>query len=209
MSDPTDVCDGEPPTVLVVEDEPSLAELYTVWLSDSYSVETVHGGAEALEVLDERVDVVLLDRRMPGLSGDEVLESIREDGPDVRVVIVSAVSPDVDVIDMAVDEYLVKPADGDELLEVVERMVALADVEEPVRTLSRLVSTKATLEAQLSQTKLQQYDEYCRLLAQIDELHAAVEDVPEPIEEAFPDEFDPTGGTDSRAESDPNGEGQR
>jgi CheY-like chemotaxis protein len=41
-------------------------------------VRTAYGGHEALEELSDDVDVILLDRRMPGLSGDEVLEEVRD-----------------------------------------------------------------------------------------------------------------------------------
>ncbi|TKX52052.1 response regulator, partial [Halorubrum sp. SS7] len=62
----------KPPLVLVVEDEPDLADLYAAWLGDEYRVRTAYGGREALDQLDEtddEVDAILLDRRMPGLSG--------------------------------------------------------------------------------------------------------------------------------------------
>jgi len=60
-------------------------------------------------VIDETVDVVLLDRMMPGMSGQEVLAAIRERGLDCRVAMVTAVDADFDVIEMGFDEYLGKP----------------------------------------------------------------------------------------------------
>ena len=86
--------DDELPLVLVVEDEPDLADLYATWLKIDYSVRTAYGGEEAVEQLDDEIDVVLLDRRMPGLSGDEVLTKIRERGIDCYVSMVTAVEPD-------------------------------------------------------------------------------------------------------------------
>lgn len=62
----------QPPLVLVVEDEPDLADLYAAWLGDEYRVRTAYGGQEALDELDEaddEVDAILLDRRMPGFPG--------------------------------------------------------------------------------------------------------------------------------------------
>jgi DNA-binding response OmpR family regulator len=59
--------------LLVVEDDPDLAALREVRLADEYGVRTAHSGEAALESMaDHGADVVLLDRRMPGLSGDEV-----------------------------------------------------------------------------------------------------------------------------------------
>jgi CheY-like chemotaxis protein len=60
-------------TVLVVDDEPQLAELYSMQLAEEYEVRTATGGPEALDLVDEEVDVALLDRRMPRMSGDELL----------------------------------------------------------------------------------------------------------------------------------------
>ena len=60
-------------TVLVVDDEPSLAELYSMQHAEEYEVRTATGGPEALDLVDEEVDVALLDRRMPRMSGDELL----------------------------------------------------------------------------------------------------------------------------------------
>ncbi len=58
------------PSVLIAEDEPDLANLYTSRLEERYDVRTAYDGTEALEAIDGDIDVVLLDRRMPGLSGD-------------------------------------------------------------------------------------------------------------------------------------------
>jgi len=75
-------------TVLVVDDEHHLADLYTDYLADDHEVLTAYGGEEALELLDDPdtdVDVTLLDRRMPDLSGDEVLAAIDDTDEEIRV----------------------------------------------------------------------------------------------------------------------------
>ena len=110
-------------TVLLVDDEQELVDIYEVWFGDSYDTETANDGRTALETFDESVDVVLLDRRMPGMSGDEVLEQLRADGHDCPVVMITAVEPDEGMIELPFDEYVVKPADRDELLEVVDRVL--------------------------------------------------------------------------------------
>jgi DNA-binding response OmpR family regulator len=113
--------------VLVVEDEAEAADLYTKQLRDSYHVMTAYSGEEALEMIDPRVDIVLLDRRMPGLSGDEVLEEIRVREIPCRVIMVTAIDPDVEIIDLPFDEYLTKPVTGEELHETIERMLGRQD----------------------------------------------------------------------------------
>ncbi len=66
--------------VLVVDDENMVAQMYRDWLEDAgFRVDVANGGEEALRKIEEDVDVVVLDRRMPLLSGDEVLEAIRSE----------------------------------------------------------------------------------------------------------------------------------
>jgi len=62
---------SEPATVLVVDDEPDVADAYAAQLQNEFIVSTAYGGQEALDKIDDSVNVVLLDRRMPGISGDE------------------------------------------------------------------------------------------------------------------------------------------
>jgi DNA-binding response OmpR family regulator len=94
----------ESAVVLVVDDEPDVADSYAAFLRDRYDVRTAYGGEPALAALDEDIDVVLLDRRMPDMFGDEVLESIRGRGFECRVAMITAVDPDVDIIDMEFDD---------------------------------------------------------------------------------------------------------
>lgn len=115
---------GDRPTVLFVDDEPALADGRAAQLSDQYDTRTAYDGEAALEVVDDDVDVVFLDRRMPGRSGEAVLESIRERGHDCRVVMVTGVEPDADVVEMGFDEYLVKPIEADDLREAADRLLA-------------------------------------------------------------------------------------
>jgi DNA-binding response OmpR family regulator len=117
---------GENETVLLVDDEPELLEIYEMWLDGEYAIRTAQSGQTALETFDEDVDAVLLDRRMPGLSGDEVLERLREEGHDIPVVMVTAVEPDEGIVELPFDEYVVKPADRSELLDAIDRALTRA-----------------------------------------------------------------------------------
>lgn len=110
-------------TVLIVDDDKDVADVYQLQLQNKYEVKAAYGGEEALETIDETVDVVLLDRRMPELTGDEVLQEIRERGFDCRVVIVSAVDKD-EGVSVPADDYYEKPMDGDTLYEAVEPQLA-------------------------------------------------------------------------------------
>jgi len=132
-------------TVLLVDDEPTLVDLYETFLSGEYDVRTAMGGTEALEVIDESVDVALLDRRMPELSGDEVLAEIRARDLDVRTAMLTAVEPDVDIVDMSFDDYKVKPVDRSDLVGTVEVLLERATYDDQSQEFFSLASKKAAL----------------------------------------------------------------
>ena len=163
-------------TVLVVDDEQDVADLYAMWLENRYRVRSAYEGEAALDVLDPAVDVVLLDRRMPGQSGDEVLEEIRERDIDCRVVMVTAVKPDFDIIEMGFDDYLVKPVSRDDLQETVEQMLTRVDYSAQLQEYFSLVSKKAVLEAEKGPDALEANEEYGDLRAEIETLREDVDD---------------------------------
>jgi len=164
------------PMVLIVEDEPDLADLYAAWLSDACTVETAYNGSQALESLDGGVDIVLLDRRMPGLSGDEVLETIRDRELDARVAMVTAVEPDFDIIQMGFDDYLVKPVSKEDLLETVDQLLLRSTYDEQIQEFFALASKKALLDSQKTEAELRASEEYARLEDRLAVLRAQIDD---------------------------------
>ena len=141
-------------SVLVVEDDVELAGLYASWTPAAWSVETVTNGEDAVPAVDESTDVVVLDRRLPGRSGDEVLTRLRDAGYDCQVVIVTAVDPDFDVVEMRFDDYLVKPVDRETFQRTLERLLARSAYDEELRAYYAAVSKLAVLEAHKSGEEL-------------------------------------------------------
>ncbi|PSP85673.1 DNA-binding protein [Halobacteriales archaeon QS_1_68_17] len=154
---------GEPATVLIVDDEPNVADAYAAQLRGEYDVSVAYSGEGALDELDERVDIVLLDRRMPGLSGDEVLRRVREEDIDCRVAMVTAVNPDFDIIDMPFDDYISKPVTQDDLLGIIDRLLTCAAYERQLQEYYALSSKHATLVANKTEAELAQSDEFAEL----------------------------------------------
>ena len=108
------------PTAVIVDDEKEVADAYALRLRGLCDVETVYDGPSALRAVQERTaDLVLLDRHMPGMSGDEVLAELNERGHDGRVIMVTAIDPGFDVLDMPFDDYLCKPVDREDIREVI------------------------------------------------------------------------------------------
>ncbi|WP_311173798.1 response regulator [Halobellus ordinarius] len=139
---------GGQATVLVVDDEPALREIYATFLEEDYEVKIAEGGEAALSTMDDDVDVVLLDRRMPRMSGSEVLDRLRKRGYTVPVMMVTAVAPQEDIITMPFDDYLVKPIDREGLLAKIDILVSQAHLDRKSREFYQLASKRATLETQ-------------------------------------------------------------
>ena len=158
-------------TVLIVDDEPNVVEAYALWLGDEYGeIRTAAGGEEALAVIDDDIDVVLLDRRMPELSGDEVLTEITERNLDPRVAMVTAVDPDFDIVEMGFDAYLTKPVSRADLVETVEQLLSLDEYEAGVREQFALTEKRAVLESEMTETELAESEEYQELVAELERI---------------------------------------
>ena len=164
------------PVVLIVEDEPDLADLYAAWLREPCTVKTAYDGTEALDALDGGIDIVLLDRRMPGLSGDEVLETIRDRELDTRVAMVTAVEPDFDIIQMGFDDYLVKPVSKEDLLETVDQLLLRSTYDEQIQDFFALASKRALLDSQKTEAELRASEEYARLEDRLAVLRTQIDD---------------------------------
>ncbi|WP_049930577.1 response regulator transcription factor [Halosimplex carlsbadense] len=163
-------------TVLVVDDDEAVADVYASQLSESYDVSTAYDGESALEQVTADVDVVLLDRRMHGLSGREVLERIRGRDIDCGVVMVTAVDPGFDIVDMGFDDYLLKPVEGAQLQSVVAEAVNRLDKRAVVREYHALSAKVATLRVEKNPAELESSEEYQRLRARLEDLEARIED---------------------------------
>ena len=163
------------PRVLIVDDERHLADLHARWLDEVYRVRVAYHGDEAIEALDHTVEVVLLDRRMPGLSGDEVLEVVRRRGYNCRVAMVTAVEPDFDILDMGFDDYLVKPVSFDGLKATVDRLLTRNSYDEQVDEYARLLSKKAALETEKNRRQLEESNAFAELESRIERLGSNVD----------------------------------
>jgi CheY-like chemotaxis protein len=117
-------------TILVCDDDPSLRELVRAVLGPGYRFVEAADGAEALELTRAlRPDLMVLDVMLPGLSGIEVLQAIREDEElhDLKVVVITAWShAEIDAEVAGADRFVAKPFDPDELSLAVEDLLGEA-----------------------------------------------------------------------------------
>jgi DNA-binding response OmpR family regulator len=110
------------PSVLIVDDEDGFRSVLVRRLQ-ARGVEAfgVGRGEDALEFLQTRnMDVVLLDIKMPGMSGVDVLRQMREQGCKAEVIVLSGhvfLDTAVEIMDFGVNDYLLKPCDTEELMD--------------------------------------------------------------------------------------------
>ncbi len=157
------------PLVVVADDEPRIVDLYADQLDPIALVRKAYGGDEAIAQIDESVDVVLLDRRMPDRPGDDVLEAVEAEGYDPMVVMVTAVEPDFDIVNLPFDDYLVKPVKGEELRETVHRVMEREAYRETARKYFALASKQATLASHKHAKELEANQDFARLQRQLEE----------------------------------------
>lgn len=163
------------PVVLVVDNDPRLVTMHASWLEEEYQIERAYDGEEALRKLTDEIDVVLLDRRMPGLSGEEVLDRIRDLRLGCRVIMLSAVEPDFDILEMGFDAYVVKPGTREELKDVIADVLARNAYDSEVQEYLALSAKRAILRAEKTESALQRDDRYRRLEARLHELESSVD----------------------------------
>jgi len=124
--------------ILVVEDEEHLAVGIRYNLeAEGYQVSVAEDGRMALRIVEEnpgRVDLVILDLMLPGMSGYAVCETLRSNGEDMPILILSARTLSEDRtrgFDVGADQYMMKPFDLDEFLSRVKNLLSLRRRRQP------------------------------------------------------------------------------
>ena len=114
--------------IFIVDDELVMRKSLSGWLErDGYEVDTAESGEEAIEKLKKtRFDLLLVDIKMEGISGLDVLKHVRENDPDLAVVMITAygsISTAIEAMKNGAHDYLLKPFDPDELGVLIEKIV--------------------------------------------------------------------------------------
>jgi len=103
------------PAVLIVDDDPSVVRMLEMGLADEYEIIPVFEPAQTINVFSETaIDVVVSDIKMPGLSGFDILRSVKAANPLVEVILLTGELPDksrpaVNALQSGAHDYLVKP----------------------------------------------------------------------------------------------------
>lgn len=118
--------------ILVVDDEQSMRDFLKILLhKEGYGVETANNGDSALKKLQSAgCDLLISDIRMPGMSGLDLLSQVKEDNPDLPVIMITAfASPDdaVSAMKNGAFDYISKPFNVDEIKSVIHSATSQKD----------------------------------------------------------------------------------
>jgi len=130
----------KPKTVLIVDDDEGMRDTLTAILKREFRILRVASGELALSILNkEDVDLVLLDVRLPGISGFEVLRIVKENYSLVEVIMISAINEietAVQAMKHGAYHYITKDFDYDQLRSIVRNASERQDLNRQVMTLS-------------------------------------------------------------------------
>jgi signal transduction histidine kinase len=117
--------DASKPSILVVDDEMGPRESLKMILNPYYNVHTAERGMQALEMLKQiPVDLVTVDLKMPGFSGINVLEKVKQHDPDIEAIIITgygSLDTAIEGLRLGAFDYISKPFDVNHILSLVRR----------------------------------------------------------------------------------------
>lgn len=136
-------------TILCVDDEKDIVDALYDTLTDIYNVKTATRGADALKIInEEEVVVIISDQRMPEMTGSELLAQINKVKPHIKKILLTGyadVNAAVDAINNgAVNKYINKPWDDEELTNTVAHLVAMYNTEMKMKKM--LADTKSQVD---------------------------------------------------------------
>src|SRR5262249_55007020 len=149
---------SKPKTVLIVDDDEGMRDTLTAILKREYRVLRVSSGEAALPILNrEDVDLILLDVRLPGISGFEVLRIVKENYSLIDVLMISAVTEietAVQAMKLGAYHYITKDFDYDQLRSLVRNASERQDLNRQVLTLSAQVADQTGREFIVGPSKM-------------------------------------------------------
>lgn len=152
--------------LLVVEDDNTLQKVISDFLKDEgFLTELASNGANALAKIDRSLpSLVLLDLGLPDIQGETVLERIRQDYPDLPVIILTAKSKPNEVaagLNLGADDYLAKPFAAEELLARINarlkkrNSIAKLEVDDLKINMEKMVAIRGNSEISLTKTEFE------------------------------------------------------
>jgi len=145
-------------SIMIVDDETAMLEWLSILLEQhGYIVSCFSNGEKALEAIEEEIpDVLVVDVKMPGIGGLEVLSRIREREPDIIGIVMTAfssVDSAVDAIRKGASDYLIKPFEVDQLLVAIEKAIGQQQIKRENMDLRKKVRHRFSIEGIIGKSK--------------------------------------------------------
>jgi len=144
-------------SVLVVDDELGPRESLRMILRPLYEVKTASTGQEALQYIqEEKIDLITLDLKMPGISGMDVLREIKKMKLDVPVIIITAfgtLTNAHEAIRFGAVDFISKPYNATDILSIVRRTVEQKRYDAKMKSLMETIQGSENLEGEKAEIK--------------------------------------------------------
>ena len=146
-------------STMIVEDEQMVVSIIEDYFPDSYDIRSAETAQRALDTYHDDIELLIFDRRLREMSGDELAASIRAEHKKQLMLCVSGVKPGNDIHQLQCDEYIQKPFTEDELKTKVELLLNRTELEHPAREYLSLRSKQVALNTAhgISATKMKGY----------------------------------------------------
>ena len=144
--------------ILIVDDELIMRESLAGWLQrDGHTIQTAPSGEEALDKLKEtHFDIMLVDIKMEGISGLDVLQHVKESDPDVAVVMITAygsIPTAIEAMKNGAYDYMLKPFDPNELGVLIEKIIRYQEQEREMLFLREEHKERTRFESMIGQSQ--------------------------------------------------------
>jgi DNA-binding NtrC family response regulator len=147
--------------ILIIDDEKSLLDLLSVVLKkEGYRVKTCQAPAKVFEILqNDELDLVICDIKLPQISGMEILKYVRENRPEVPVIMITAygsLKQAVEALKAGAIDYILKPFDVDELKIIIAQELEKRRLKEENILLKRNLEERYSFENMIGKSKVMQ-----------------------------------------------------
>ena len=154
--------------ILIVEDNKDMSFLLsTILKEEGFSVINVGNGVRAIQEAEKEVpDLVLLDMRLPGMNGIEILQKLRAIDPEILVIMITAfadVKEAVQTMKLGAYDYITKPFDNEDLLFSIRKALQTGNMSREIKALKEKLQQRKIIVSQMGSSQAIQ-----RVIRQVD-----------------------------------------
>jgi len=162
--------------ILVIDDDKAVLNYLLVFLTQTrkFEVEVLSDSTKAFEIIDRKnIDLILLDMDMPEVTGREVLQYVRQNHPEIEIVIITGVEDvelAVESMKMGAYDYLCKPVDNNRLVLTLERALERSQLRGEISQLRDQVKLEGLRHKETFKDILTQNKNFLRVLQKVEQI---------------------------------------